>query len=131
MSEIKLFPCPFCGSEKLKLESKNGRIHYHEKDGMREWQNVVFSVRCNSCHARGSTTSADLPTMGIYGDLVSKKNDAIERAIRAWNTRKPIDDMVEQLDKASDYYECDEQGREHVQMVDLSEAIDIVRGGRE
>lgn len=54
-----------------------------------------------------------------------------EEATEAWNTRKPIDDMVEQLDKASDYYECDEQGREHVQMVDLSEAIDIVRGGRE
>ena len=83
----ELKPCPFCGSNKLKLESKNGRIHYYEKDGMREWQNVVFSVRCNSCHARGSTTSADLPTMGMHKDYVTKKTDAIERAIEAWNRR--------------------------------------------
>ena len=136
MNEIKLLPCPFCGSEKLKLESKNGRIHYHEKDGMREWQNVVFSVRCNSFHAIGSTTSADLPTMGMHKDYVAKKTDAIERAIKAWNTRKPIEDMVEQLSEKSvetiptcavDGYSMTEEEK----MVFLDDAIDIVRGGRE
>ena len=38
------------------------------------------------------------------------------------------DKVIEQLDKASDYYECNEQGRERVQMVDLTKAIEIVRG---
>lgn len=51
--------------------------------------------------------------------------DMIEDAPTAYDVEK----VVEKLDKASDYYECEEQGREHVQMVDLSEAIDIVRGG--
>ena len=37
-----------------------------------------------------------------------------------------LDKVIEQLDKASDYYECSEQGREYVQMIDLSEAIEIV-----
>ena len=54
-----------------------------------------------------------------------------EELVALWNTRKSIDDMVKQLEKASDYYECDEQGREYVQMVDLSKSIEIVRGGRE
>lgn len=40
-----------------------------------------------------------------------------------------VDKVVEQLDKASDYYEFDEQGKEHVQMINLAEAIEIVKGG--
>ena len=41
--------------------------------------------------------------------------------------KKVFEKIIEQLDKASDYYECEEQGREHVQMVDLSDAIEIVK----
>lgn len=44
-------------------------------------------------------------------------------------TAYDIDKVVEELDKSSDYYECEEQGREHVQMVDLTEAIEIVKQG--
>lgn len=40
-----------------------------------------------------------------------------------------VDKVVKQLDKASDYYEFDEQGKEHVQMINLTEALDIVKGG--
>lgn len=40
-----------------------------------------------------------------------------------------VDKMVEQLDKASDCYESNDQGREHIRMVDLTEAIEIVKAG--
>lgn len=40
-----------------------------------------------------------------------------------------VDAVVEQLDKASDYYEFDEQGMEHVQMLRLVDAIELVKGG--
>lgn len=33
------------------------------------------------------------------------------------------------MDKVSDYYETEEQGKEHVQMVNLADAIEIVRNG--
>ncbi len=46
-------------------------------------------------------------------------------------TTYDIEKVVKRLDKASDYYECDEQGRERVQMIDLADAIEIVRGERE
>ena len=114
MNEIKLLPCPFCG----------GKAEIREVDYDPEWHPTyndpdsggdapVYVISCKSCEA------------GI------KYKYKESEAVQAWNTRKPIDDMVEQLEKSSDYYECDEQGREHVQMIDLSEAIDIVRGGRE
>lgn len=40
-----------------------------------------------------------------------------------------VDKVVKQLDKASDYYEFDEQGKENVQMINFTEAIEIVKGG--
>lgn len=88
MEENALKPCPFCGSNKLKIETKSGRIHYYEKNGMKSWQNVVFSVRCNSCHARGGTTSTDLPREGYYSDLENKRKNATNKAIEKWNSRK-------------------------------------------
>ena len=85
------------GGNKLKIETKNGRIHYYEKNGMKKWQNVVYSVRCNSCHARGGTASADLPTMGRIGDLDNKRAEVEKEVISKWNTRKPMDKIVEQV----------------------------------
>lgn len=40
-----------------------------------------------------------------------------------------VNKVVKQLDKASDYYEFDEQGKENVQMINLTKAIEIVKGG--
>lgn len=51
-----------------------------------------------------------------------------ELVIDEMPTAYDIDKVVKQLDKASDYYECNEQGRERVQMIDLTDAIEIVRG---
>ena len=47
--------------------------------------------------------------------------------IRNMPTAYSVDKVVYELDKSSNYYECEEQGREHVQMVDLTEAIEIVK----
>lgn len=54
---------------------------------------------------------------------------AIGAVIDEQPTAFDVDKVVEQLDKVSDYYEFDEQGKEHVQMINLTEAIEIVRGG--
>lgn len=51
-------------------------------------------------------------------------SECIDEQLTAYD----IDKVVKQLDKASDYYECNEQGRERVQMIDLTDAIEIVRG---
>ena len=41
-----------------------------------------------------------------------------------------VDAVCKTLDRKSDYYETNEQGKEHVQMVNLTEAFEIVRNGR-
>lgn len=46
-------------------------------------------------------------------------------------TAYDIDKIIKQLDKASDCYECTEQCREYVRMIDLTEAVEIVRGEQE
>ena len=55
--------------------------------------------------------------------------DAVKKVINDMPTAYDVDAVVEQLDKASDYYEFDEQGMEHVQMLRLVDAIEIVKGG--
>ena len=82
----ELKPCPFCGGEKLKIESKKGEIHYSKKDGMYPWHNVKYSVRCNSCHARGGVVSAAVPTDRL-GEYSNKVYEVREKAVEAWNRR--------------------------------------------
>lgn len=38
-----------------------------------------------------------------------------------------LEKILEEIDKKADYYESDEQGREHIRMVDMVEAEEIIR----
>ena len=38
-----------------------------------------------------------------------------------------LEKILEEIDKKSDYYETDEQGREHVRMVDMVDVEEIIR----
>ena len=73
--------------------------------------------------------------LGIWDEVENKDvftndiKDAILKLIDAQQTAYDLDKVVEQLDKASDYYEFDEQGMEHVQMLRLVDALEIVKGG--
>ena len=53
------------------------------KDIRRNFIRMSFSVRCNSCHARGGIVTRDI-NYGKEAEEISKaKNEAIEK----WNTR--------------------------------------------
>ena len=72
MSEIKLLPCPFCGGEaSLKRDQKDDFVEY--------------SV---GCYNRGCVCAAH--TYCYYDK---------EEAIRDWNTRKPMERIVERLEE--------------------------------
>lgn len=64
--------CPFCGSDKTKVETKTRRVTvgFFDKE-----EYVSASVRCNSCHARGPLVT------GKRTDMVSTKHEAARR----WN----------------------------------------------
>lgn len=38
-----------------------------------------------------------------------------------------LEKILEEIDKKADYYECEEQGREHIRMVDMVEVQEIIR----
>ena len=94
---VKLLCCPFCGGEAELFQ------HYPY---MR--RRVVSSVCCKSCRANS----------GTWG----RKDKAIE----AWNTRKPMEAVVAELEKEKGTYfdglPCEGT------MIKINKAISIVRG---
>ena len=71
-----LKPCPFCGSTSLKVESKHNG----------QWRGTgthSATVRCNKCHARGSTASSKA---GKH--IYSASEEARNKAIELWNKRE-------------------------------------------
>lgn len=89
MNELK--PCPFCGSNKLKIESSSykQRDHHHTYYG--EWvlyKHYVMSVRCNCCHSRGPTVSGDVVIMPkLELDGYTTVEDIENKTVEVWNRR--------------------------------------------
>lgn len=75
---MELLKCPFCGSDKLKVEHKN-----KFKDIRRNFIRMSFSVRCNCCHARGGVVTRDIP----YNEQINAISEAKNEAINKWNMR--------------------------------------------
>lgn len=78
MSEIKLKPCPFCGGEVY--------INYETMTDERRiyWAQIL----CKKCHCRSA------------GNWSNSYANAEKKEREAWNTRKPMERIVVQLEKA-------------------------------
>lgn len=76
MSEIKLLPCPFCGGE------AKYKKHYREDI----YHGYLPVMKCESCGAIASLTDSDI---GNYEEILTRK----------WNTRKPMQEIVEKLEE--------------------------------
>lgn len=111
MSDTKLKPCPFCG----------GKAEF-VKMGIAKDIPLGF-VRCTECGIR-----------------LRQGNCTEDFARNEWNTRKPMDNIVAQLEEEKDYSyaDMDEYGsRYELNLADcddffykgLARAIDIVRKG--
>lgn len=91
MDELR--PCPFCGSNKLKIESSSSKCRDRRTDicGWVLYRHYIMSVRCNVCNARGSTVSGDVvidtrcADLGLVGYTTVEKIE--EKAAEAWNRR--------------------------------------------
>ena len=84
MSEIKLKRCPFCGVE-ARIDSNR------ECYGHGDYREEMF-VECVNCGASSERT------------WKSKKEDAINKTIEQWNTRKPMEDIVDRLEEFKEVF---------------------------
>ena len=94
MAELK--KCPFCGSDKLKIEKKKTQTRYY---GIGSLENYTASVRCNVCHARGGTTSGFVRNRRFVEENNWLKDEiSIEeldrRAIELWNNRADVAEQI-------------------------------------
>ena len=80
MSEIKLLNCPFCGGE-AEL-NKNYKVK-------------MYSVQCKDCKCM-TTFQFDFGE----GEEISKN-----KAVEIWNTRKPMERILERLEDLEKYTE--------------------------
>lgn len=88
-----LKPCPFCGSEKLKIDRKSKAAGYDGLDQRVEYH--TYSVRCNKCHARGGAVGGKvIPhfTLFYMGEVplpewATTDDILIHKAAKNWNGR--------------------------------------------
>ena len=108
MMDKKLKSCPFCGGNNVKIFSE---CSYQMTGG-----DEMFYVECQDCGSQGGWHT-------IRGT-----------AIEAWNTRKPIDDTMKQLEEyyiKKDIYGIASNSYGYGVAHGLEQAIQIVKGGLE
>lgn len=86
MSEIKLLPCPFCGGEAEFVRDIERKDIFQSSD-------YVY-VRCKECHAQTSKI--------YYSAEFHKLDEEYALVEKAWNTRKPMQDIVERLEEVKE-----------------------------
>lgn len=77
MPEIKLKPCPFCGSTDIRLSIKRAKYPY--------WYSAMY---CNSCHCYGARTRFVIEKEGYISEReIKASTNAESMAVDAWNRR--------------------------------------------
>lgn len=134
MQNDKLLLCPFCGGESARAITKE-RLFLGQNEFAVKKIDVVGYVKCNKCHARGGTVSAILykNTKTYFDDIAKLK----EEAIKLWNTRKPMERILEQLEElkeekndiSSKIRNAEDKRCYGFYELGIDEATDIVRKG--
>lgn len=106
MNEKTLLSCPFCGAE-AHIETHR---FYEEKT--KDFTSKTYGVICDNCRTSGRQ---------FY--------ESEEEAINSWNTRKPMQEIVDRLEELKEQsFELFDGGS---RTIGYETAIEIVKGGAE
>ena len=156
MSEIKVIkreypkyiaknatPCPFCGGDSISVNHSELKYLGQNAMGIKKHKMKAYCV-CNKCYARG------IPVVYIgyscgpysYDENYLPVYSCGDEAIEAWNTRKPVDRVIELLESRADIvYEAQEMNPVYKTIrpiferdysgteITIAEAIAIVKEG--
>ena len=116
MSEIKLLPCPFCGGE-VRLSFCD------EEDGLVRHINYEEELECGCSFIHCYNCGMDFfPNTDIAREVVEE-----------WNTRKPVEDVLERLEaeciKYKNEWNTYDDEIAFGQMNGMSNAISIIKEG--
>lgn len=100
MSEKTLLPCPFCGGE------AHVELHRFYEEKTKDFTSKTYGVICDNCHTSGRQ---------FY--------ESEEEAIKAWNTRKPMQEIVKKLE------EWKNSSQDSLEKCAFEKAIEIVKRG--
>lgn len=84
MKTPNLKPCPFCGYASPKMTEKRSGNNCRTGD--------MYQILCGRCKARGPIFTAKYTQSGDYGRYSyecssAKQDEAIKKAVEAWNRR--------------------------------------------
>lgn len=115
MHNYKLLPCPFCGKKPNICDNVNPKNPIIN-------DKTRYAVRCSD---------------GCFA--ITNKYKTQAEAIEAWNTRKPMERIVEQLEKNGQKMseakairpcaKCSPSDHRYYKAISVKKAVDIVRKG--
>lgn len=88
MSEIKLLPCPFCGGE--------ARLMYYDSEGDGTPSCINYDEELEVSHAFVHCYNCDTDFF--------HHSDSAKKVLDMWNTRKPMERIVERLEEELPLY---------------------------
>lgn len=110
MAEVKCEPwkykaenassCPFCGSNSVSVLHKEKRFIGYNGIGFKKIAMQVYCM-CNKCHAKGKP----IRYIGYVANYAYYDAEHLpiyscgDKAIEAWNTRKPMEAVVAELEE--------------------------------
>lgn len=147
MAEVKCEPwkyktenasnCPFCGSNSVSVLHKEKRFIGYNGIGFKKIAMQVYCM-CNICHAKGKPISyiGYVANYDYYDAEHLPIYSCGDKAIEAWNTRKPIEAVVDRLEGfLEEGFICSDCPYEHLENCRscceagaFKKAIEIIRG---
>ena len=80
MSDIKLKPCPFCGSKAGFIQTAYGTTDHNSAS-------LSFSIRCVKCSATAPNAIGKIAINLLEDGTLNTWHDDREKAADAWNRR--------------------------------------------
>lgn len=85
MAELK--PCPFCGSEKTRLNFHQAKYYGQNHSGAKKIKFTGYIV-CNKCRSRGKPVSVISDRVNCRGWYADLEEEMLPLATEAWNRRE-------------------------------------------